>query len=316
MSVSETAVRRTVESKAAVGPLWLGYALALFITCVWTGWILVSRHGVNQSLTIYDVAMLRWGVGGTLLLPLAIKWSFGGLSLKRTLVLIVFFGPPYALVVYAGFQFAPAAHAGVLMNGLLPFITMVIGALLLRERANRTRLLGVFLILLGTIFMAGDGLLLAPPGTWIGDLLFVGTAIMLAGYMVAARVWNITQKQVLSVVLVGGFLAYLPVYLLAPIPSTLQSLPIAEWPWNEVLLQGTYQGILVSIGGVTCFTLATRILGSTTMAAFMAAVPAFALILAWPLLDEMPSILAITGVAIVTGGVLFASGILPLRKGA
>lgn len=315
MPAEATADPKATAQKLEVGPLWLGYALALFITCVWTGWILVSRHGVQQSLTIYDIAVLRWGVGGTLILPLAIKWRFGGLSLKRALILMLFFGPPYALVVYAGFQYAPAAHAGVLMNGLLPFITLVIGALLLGERANRSRLLGVTLILLGSVFMAGDALWLAPPGTWIGDLLFVGTAIMLASYMVAARAWNITQKQVLSVVLVGGFLTYLPVYLLAPLPSTLQSLPIADWPWNEVLLQGTYQGILVSIGGVTCFTLATRILGSTTMAAFMAAVPAFALILAWPILNEMPTVLAVAGVAVVTGGILFASGILPWRKG-
>ncbi len=316
MSSNETtASDRAVRLQtAAVGPLWLGYALALFILCVWTGWILVSRHGVQQSLTIYDIALLRWGVGGTLLLPFALYWGFSGLSLKRSLVLILFFGPPYALVVYSGFQYAPASHAGVLMNGLLPFITLMLGAVLLGERANATRLLGVALILLGSAFMAGDGLLLSPPGTWIGDLLFVATAFLLACYMVAARAWNISQRQVLSVVLVGGFLAYLPVYLLAPVPSTLQSLPIADWPWEEVLLQGGYQGILVSIGGVTCFTLATRILGSATMAAFMAAVPAFALILAWPLLGEIPSILAISGVVVVTGGILFASGILPLRN--
>ncbi len=300
--------------KSETGPLWLGYALALFITCVWTGWILVSRHGVQQTLTIYDIAALRWGVGGTILLPFALVWGLSGLPVQRALLLVVFFGPPYALLVYVGFQYAPASHAGVLVNGLLPFITMVMAAIILRERANRSRLLGVVLILLGSACMAGDGLFFAPPGTWIGDLLFVSSALFLGGYMIAARSWNITQRQALAAVLVGGLLCFLPIYLLAPIPSTLQALPLQDWPWDEVLLQGSYQGILVSIGGVTCFTLATRILGSTTMAAFMAAVPAFALILAWPLLGEVPSILAIAGVVVVTGGILFASGILPQRK--
>ncbi len=304
------------QGGVAPGPLWLGYALALFITCVWTGWIIISRHGVNQTLTIYDITALRWGVGGLAVLPFARRWGLGGLSIKQALILIVFFGPPYALVVYTAFQFAPAAHAGVLVNGLLPFITLMLGALLLGERANRTRLLGIAFILVGSIFMGGDGLLLSPPGTWIGDLLFVTTAVFLAGYMVAARAWNITQRQVLAVVLVGGLLLYLPIYLLLPLPSTMKALPLADWPWDEVILQGTYQGLLVSIGGITCFTLATRILGSSTMAAFMAAVPAFTLVLAWPLLGEEPSALAVAGVLVVTGGILFASGLLPLRPKA
>ncbi len=296
--------------------MWLGYTLALLITCVWTGWIIVSRHGVNQTLTIYDIAALRWGVGGLAVLPLALRWGMAGLSVRQALTLLFFFGPPYALVFYTAFQFAPAAHGGVLVNGLLPFITLVLGAILLGERANRTRLLGVALILVGSVFVSGDGLLLAPPGTWIGDLLFVITATCLACYMLAARAWNITQRQVLSVVLVGGLLLYLPIYLLLPLPSTMKSLPLADWPWDEVLLQGTYQGLVVSIVGITCFTLATRILGSSTMAAFMAAVPATTSIIAWPILGEEPSPLAFAGVLVVTGGILFASGLLPVRPKA
>ncbi len=313
MSAAEQTAGTARASVVSNGPLWLGYTLAFCVTFIWTGWILVSRYGVQQSLTIYDITLLRWGVGGTLLAPFALVWGLSGLKLTRALFLIVTFGPPYALVVYVGFQYAPAAHAGVLVNGLLPLVTLMMGVLLLRERASRARLLGVSLILVGSIFMAGDGLLLAPPGTWIGDLFFAGTALSLSSYMVAARAWNVTQRQVLASVLVGGLLCYLPVYLLA-LPGTLKTLPIEDWPWNEVLLQGTYQGLMVSLGGVTCFTLATRILGATTMAAFMAAVPAFTLILAWPILGEEPSLLAIAGVSVVTGGILFASGILPLRR--
>ncbi len=43
--------------------------------------------------------------------------------------------------------------------------------------------------------MVGDGLLLEPPGTWIGDLLVATTAVFLASYMTAARVWNITHRD-------------------------------------------------------------------------------------------------------------------------
>ncbi|MEO1191403.1 MAG: DMT family transporter [Pseudomonadota bacterium] len=303
------------QSETAVGPLWLGYSLALAIMCLWTGWIIVSRHGVQQTLTLYDITALRWGVGGLLVLPFVLRWGLAGLKWSRAALLIIFFGPPYALVIYTAFLYAPAAHAGVLVNGLLPFITLVLGAILLGERATRSRLFGVALVLVGSLFMAGDGLLLAPPGTWIGDLLFVVTAVMLASYMVAARVWGVTQRQALASVLAGGMLAYLPLFLLLPLPSTLKSLPVEAWPWAEVLLQGGYQGILVSIGGVMGFTLATRILGAPTMAAFMAAVPAVTLLVAWPLLGEVPSVLAIAGVVVVTGGILFASGLLPRRRG-
>jgi len=298
--------------------LWLGYLLAMLITCVWTGWILVSRFGVNQTLTIYDVTALRWGIGGLMLLPLGLRWGLGGIKLSRALVLLCCFGPPYALIVYTGFQLAPAAHAAVLVNGLLPFITLLIGAVFLGERAAPARLVGIGLILVGSVCMGGDGLLLAPPGTWIGDLLFIGAATLMGIYMVCLRAWNIDQKQVLSVVMVGGMLGYIPVYLLLPLPSTLKSLPTEAWPWNEVLLQGAYQGVLVALIGTFAFTMATRILGSSVMAAFMAAVPAMATLAAWPLLAEQPSVLALVGVAVVTGGILFASGLLPAgpRAGA
>lgn len=306
---------RSPPAASAAGPLWLGYSLALLITCVWTGWILVSRFGVNQTLTVFDVTALRWGVGGTLVLPLALYWGLRGVRPLQALVLLICFGPPYALIFYVGFQHAPAAHGGVLVNGLLPFITLVIGAALLGDRASRSRLFGIGLILLGSLCIGGDGLLLAPPGTWIGDLLFLATATLLGCYMLAVRAWNVGPQQVLAIVLVGGMLLYMPFYLLLPVPSTLQSLPIADWPWDEVLLQGGYQGLMVSLVGVTCFTLATRILGSSVMAAFMAGVPAFAMLAAWPILAERPSILALTGGLVVTGGILFASGLLPWRSG-
>ena len=50
--------------------LIIGVAAAVSVVFFWSGWILVSRFGVVNSLTPFDVAGLRFGVAGLLVLPM------------------------------------------------------------------------------------------------------------------------------------------------------------------------------------------------------------------------------------------------------
>ncbi len=40
---------------------------------IWAGWIVVARLGLRTSLTPWDIAALRFGVAGLLLLPYVLK---------------------------------------------------------------------------------------------------------------------------------------------------------------------------------------------------------------------------------------------------
>jgi len=288
----------------------LGWLLATFVLFFWSGWIIVARLGATLTLSVWDVTALRFGTAGVLILPWALKWGLGGLTLPRALWLAISCGAPYAAAAFVGFLFAPAAHGAVLVNGTLPLLTLLIGWATVGLRPTRGQALGVVLVLAGCAAIGGDGLLAPVPDQWKGHLFFLLAAALLSGYMVAARAWGVTQRQALATVPLGSLLLFLPIYLLVDLPSLLKHTPLAAWPWDEVLLQAGYQGVLVSLLALPLFTRANDLLGSAAMSAFLAAVPSVTLLLAIPLLGEVPSLLAVAGVGVVTLGVLCTIGLL------
>ena len=57
-----------------------GAIYGLAAASIWAGWIVVARLGLRTSLTPGDIAALRFGVGGLLLLPYLLQ---KGLAIKR-----------------------------------------------------------------------------------------------------------------------------------------------------------------------------------------------------------------------------------------
>lgn len=86
----------------------------LVAALIWGAWPVLSRHGVQQSLTAYDVTALRFAVAGLVLLPVVWRRGLAGLGWGRATVLACGAGVPYALVTIGGLEFAPAGHAGVI----------------------------------------------------------------------------------------------------------------------------------------------------------------------------------------------------------
>ena len=98
-----------------------GALYGLAAVSIWSGWIVVARLGLQSSLTPWDIAALRFGVAGLLLLPYVLS---KGLALDRLgwigLAAIVLGGGAPVLFANAGLMFAPAAHAGALFPGVMP----------------------------------------------------------------------------------------------------------------------------------------------------------------------------------------------------
>ena len=53
----------------APGDYIRGALYGLAAVSIWSGWIVVARLGLQTSLTPWDIAALRFGVAGLLLLP-------------------------------------------------------------------------------------------------------------------------------------------------------------------------------------------------------------------------------------------------------
>lgn len=273
-----------------------GCVYAVAAVLLWSGFILVSRAGGTTALTPYDTAALRFGTAMLILLP--IWWRQrrpARLYSKPIIMVAVFGGVLYALLVYSAFKYAPASHAAILLPGLMPFAIAFFAWLVLGERLNRSRKLGLVFMAAGIPCLAWDTF--AEAGlAWLGDLLFVLGSFSWAYYTVLVRRLSIGPWEAT----VGGAIVaasiYLPVYILF-LPKAIGAVH-----WGMILVQSVYQGMLAIILAVLLYMRAVALIGPSGMGAFMALVPAIAGFAAVPLLGESLSLPLAMGLVLVSAG--------------
>ncbi|MCB8823431.1 DMT family transporter [Microvirga rosea] len=282
----------------------VGALFGLAAVSIWAGWMPITRLSVTTSLTPYDLAMLRFGTAGLLLLPVLIR---RGLALDRLrwwelLVMVVGAGAPYSLVAASGLRFAPAADAGVLTPGVMPLVVAVLASVVLRERIILRRKVGYGLILLGVIVIAGLAALLPGLQRSVGHLLFLSAAFMWACYTIILRKAALAPLHAAAIVGVGSAAGFTPIYL------ATQGMHFTHAPVKEIAFQMMFQGIVATILSLYLFGKAVSILGASAGAAFGALVPAMAALLAIPILGEAPSPGDWGGILAVSLGVYLSSG--------
>jgi drug/metabolite transporter (DMT)-like permease len=69
---------------------------------LFSSFTLVSRLGFSSSLTLPDLAALRFGIGGMLLLPALLRFGLSGVRWRDAGALALFGGLGFALSAYAG----------------------------------------------------------------------------------------------------------------------------------------------------------------------------------------------------------------------
>ena len=190
-----------------------GALYGLAAVSIWSGWIVVARLGLQTNLTPWDIAALRFGVAGLLLLPYVVS---RGLALKRLgwigLAAIVIGGGAPVLLANAGLLFAPAAHAGALFPGVMPLAVALLAAALLHEPFTGAKKIGFVLILLGIVGIASAAGSAIGSGQSIGHALFLGSAVAWACYTVAMRHARLDGLHAAGIAAVGALFLYMPVY--------------------------------------------------------------------------------------------------------
>lgn len=286
--------------KKAQREKFIGVACALSVVVLWSGFLILSRYGAARTLTAYDLAGLRFGVSGIIMLPFLIRNGFGGLKPAQIATISLTAGPFFALCAYAGLSLAPAAHGAVLLPGTLPLFTTLLAVLFFRETLGANRIFSLVMILGGIGLMAKDSLAFSAPGQGWGDLFFICGSISWAIFTVLARAWQITPLKATAVIAVMSMVVYIPIYILF-LPSTLLTAPL-----NEVLLQGIYQGFFVVIVALLAYTRAISALGPIVTTMITAATPGIAASAAVPLLGEPISSAVGIGIILVTAGMVGA----------
>ena len=278
-----------------------GLLAAGVVVLCWSGFNIVSRMGSKGVLTPFDIAAMRFGVSALLAAPLFL-YRVPPRQWPRYMVLAAFGGLGYSVLVYSGFAFAPTAHAGVFVNGGIPFWTIVLLAMTRGYKLQRHVVAAMLLSGCGLLLIGFDSLAQAHVGSvWRGDVLFLLAAACWAVFGLLMRRWQV--KPVLAITGVATFsaAAYLPVYLLY-LPRAISSAPQAE-----ILLQCGYQGIVAALLAGSMYSYANQKIGPSQASMMLALVPGVSSVGAWFLLGEPLSPRIIAGIMVVTLGAILCA---------
>ena len=286
-----------------------GYLACTMVVCIWAFWLIVSRIGATSTLTIYDLAALRYGISALVALPFVIYFkAWKNLPLQRIVILTFLLGPLYILTVFSGFIFAPAAHGGVFMNGPVPIMTLILGAILLNTAIEYRKLAGAALIIVSSAVLGfgASGFMLAQ--SWIGDLCFVFGGLCFAVFVTLSRLWNIKTLDIFFCGSVVNAVIYVPVWYFF-LPSGFATTEI-----SLVILQSIYQGLLPNLVGLVFIAHASKTAGADVTAAFMAIVPGFGALLGVILLSEQMPLTSWGAIVGLTAGLLLMALKLPQSR--
>ena len=117
----------------------IGLACAYSVLFIWAGFILVSRFSAKDALTSWDMAALRYGGAFLTALPIALRHGWPRVQPGQAVVIVGAAAFGFPLLAFAGFQFAPASHGGLMLPGMLPLQTALLLWLVLGERWTRGR---------------------------------------------------------------------------------------------------------------------------------------------------------------------------------
>ena len=281
-----------------------GVLAGLLGIVLYAGQFVITRWSIQRTLSLWDVAALRFAVAGTLMLPLLIRHGVrdaAGLGWPRAIVISLTVGAPYTLVLFAGLTLAPAAHGAVIISGGTPIMSALLMWRWYGERLSAARVAGLATIMVGLILVGWPSLSDGTRGlVGVGDLVLLGASGLWGTFTALTRRWQVDPLRGAAVVWALA-LAYLPLYL-AFAPARLLAAPP-----GEVIFQAAYQGIGVAVLALFLYTYASRALGPTRASMFMPLIPVVAVLLGIPVLDEVPTLVQFAGILMVSAGLALAT---------
>jgi len=259
------------------------------VVFIWSGWITLSRYGMQSPLTPSDLTMLRYATALCCVLPLLLRYDWKKHSLFQWLVVGLGVGFPYTMLSFYGLKTIGAAHAGVLVNGMLPVFGAGVAYFFFSQKISYLRYLAIVLVFASNAIMAGSDVV--HPELLGGLLMLVGAAVVYTAHMTGIRLWKVHFKDVLVMVPLVNVVLFLPFFLLQQ-PSSFGQISV-----SELAVQAVYQGIVVNIVALMCVAYSIHHLGTIVVSLFMAFVPVVTAVFGWMFLGE-----------ILSGGELFGIG--------
>jgi drug/metabolite transporter (DMT)-like permease len=282
-------------------PMIKAYIAAVVVVCIWSGWITLSRMGVQTALTPYDITLLRFGTAAILTLPFSLTYDWKSVKWNQVLLVALGCGFPYTMLSFIGLKTIKAANAGVLVNGMLPVIGLLFSIYWFKEKISIRKYIAVFILLLANLIMLNFSTAVTD-NYILGVVVLITAALVFSTYMASIKRWGYSMKDVVAFVPIVNAVLFLPIWFL--VPSNILATPVLD-----VLVQVAYQGVLVSIIALVLITYAVSKLGAGTISVFLSYVPAVTALLAFVFLQESLSVHELIGIVLCSVGlVLYTKG--------
>ncbi|GKQ51395.1 DMT family transporter [Bradyrhizobium sp. Ce-3] len=281
----------------------LGVACGLGAALCWALGFVATRHGLRVGFTPVDLLMHRFLWSGIAFLPLVVRAGLRdlcGIGWGRGMALMLLGGPVMSLISYAGFMFVPLGHGSVIQPSCATLGGLFLAVVLLKEAISLSRIAGAVIIVVGLAVIGSESIGHMGTSAVMGDLIFVMTGLMFAGFATLVRYWRVSAFSVATVISVLS-LALFPLY--AASGGLARDAAIGL---NENALQAVAQGILAGPVAMYLFARSIQHLGVARAAVLPATVPALTLLLGWLLIGEPPTTLQVAGLVTVLAGFYLA----------
>jgi drug/metabolite transporter (DMT)-like permease len=286
--------------------------MAAAATGVQVGAAMVATRFVVHDIGPASLAFLRYAIAVLCLVPpvlMSVRVRFAMRDLLVVMALgIVQFGVLIVLL-NLGLQFISSTRAALLFS-TFPLMTMIIAALLGRERLSSTKVAGVVLTIIGVGVALGERLITErAAGEWIGALLVLAAALCGAVCSVLYRPY-LARYPTLPV----GAWAMLASVIFLAAPAGVEGL-FTEVPqldpggWMAVLFIGLSSGV-----GYILWLWALKHATPTRVTVFLSLSPITAALLGVALLGEPFTVGVLLGLTGVVAGLWLATRTVPAPK--
>lgn len=280
---------------------WLQAALPPLF---WSGNFLVARI-MADTIPPVQMSLWRWCLAFLILLPFALRhlpahWT----RLRTELPFLIVLGgigiTAFNCFIYAALDYTTVVNAA-LINTLMPVVTFVLAALILRETLGPRQMAGVAVAILGAalIIVQGDIVGIAEVALNRGDFLVIAGLSFWALYTVLIR-WRRTQLPLtLFITVTIGF-------------GILIHLPFVAWEYAqeggftitwETVAAIVYFAVFPSVLAYLFWNRAVGALGPGRTGMFMYLMPVFSAILGVTFLDEPFRLYHAGGIALIFAGI-------------
>lgn len=292
----------------------LHFLIPLGAVLIWSGNMTINQLTVG-AIAPSSIAFLRWVLALAVLTPLVAPAAWKHRAVIRRewpkLAVLGLLGMGlWQGLAYMAAETTSATNMGILA-AMVPLLTVLLSALILREPPSLGGVAGGALALVGVAILLGHGnpLSLLELTVAKGDALMLVAAtcyalygVMLRRWPIALPPWVLLYGQVIFAVLI-----LLPPYLLGPMT------PVDAGNIGLIL----YAGIPASIITTFLWMLAIRRIGASQASIFINLMPLFSAIIAMFALGERIALHHFLGGGLILAGVVMAQILTqPLRRRA